>query len=52
MGTHYLYHIDPPAPFPLTHPTGANPPSPGQDLFVLLFSDFVEEKREKRKRKA
>jgi hypothetical protein len=45
MFTHFLHHIHPPAPL-LCHlptPKGA---TLGQDLFYLLFSDFVEEREE------
>jgi hypothetical protein len=46
--------ISPSYPLSSTLPptTGFNsPPIPRQDLFALLFSDFVGEKREKIKRK-
>jgi hypothetical protein len=50
MCTHFLHRIHPPTSFPIHLPSpmvSALPP--GQDLFYLLFSNFVEEKREKRK---
>jgi hypothetical protein len=47
MCTHFLYCIHRPTHFPChpSFPTGTNHPSPGQDL----FSDFVEEKENKKK---
>jgi hypothetical protein len=46
MYIQYLHHIHLLTPFLhlLHNPTGINLPLPPQDLFALLFSDFLKEK--------
>jgi hypothetical protein len=48
-----FHHIHPPTPFStnLSPLTGAKTPHLGRTYFTLLFSNFVEEIREKMKRK-
>jgi hypothetical protein len=52
MCSQNLNRPHPPTPFPVTFPlplVPTRPLSPRQDLFRLLFSDFIEEKKIKRK---
>jgi hypothetical protein len=50
MYTHFLHCIHPPTPFTrhLSTPPGASPPPTlGRTCSALLFTNFVEEEREK-----
>jgi hypothetical protein len=53
MRTRFLHHIHPPTPLPHHLPSfhWCQPSPLGRTCSILLFSDFVEEKREKIKRK-
>jgi hypothetical protein len=45
MCIHYLYHIHPLTPFPHILPSSTGTKSLRQNMFCLLFSDFVKEKK-------
>jgi hypothetical protein len=45
MCTQYLYHVHLPWPFPTSFFPLPLVPTPTLDLFTILFSDFVEEKK-------